>query len=119
MLDTLLRGGKALALKQEILAEQRSRYREKFLRMVQPFPGIRPLFESIKDMGRLIGLATTCQPDELSYYGSTLGAFDLIDAVACGEDVKLGKPHPDLFIIALQRLGVEGRQATRCATRPT
>src|SRR5205823_3549591 len=67
MLDTLLQSSKARALKHEILAKQGVRYREKFLRTVRPFPGIRPLFESIKELDRHIGLATTCQPDELSY----------------------------------------------------
>jgi phosphoglycolate phosphatase-like HAD superfamily hydrolase len=118
MLNHLLRGGKTLELKREILAEQGARYREKFLRTVLPFPGVRPLFENIKELDRHIGLATTCQPDELSYYGSILGAFDLIDAVACGEDVRRGKPRPDLFIVVLQRLGIEGRSATALGDSP-
>lgn len=85
---------------------------------MRPFSGIRPLFERIKELDRQIGLATTCQPDELSYYGSILGVFDLIDAVACGEDVKRGKPHPDLFIVTLRRLGIEGRSATALGDSP-
>jgi phosphoglycolate phosphatase-like HAD superfamily hydrolase len=118
MLDHLLRSSKASRLKHEILAEQGARYRKKFLRTVRPFPGVRALFESIKELDRPIGLATTCQPDELSYYGSILGVFDLIDAIACGEDVERGKPHPDLFIVALQRLGVEGQSATALGDTP-
>jgi len=34
-------------------------------------------------------------------------ANQAIDAVTCGEDVPRGKPHPDLFKLALKRLGVE------------
>lgn len=118
MLDRLLQGSKALALKQEILTEQGRRYREKFLPTVRPLPGIRSLFEGTKELGWRIGLATTCQPDELAHYGSLVGSFDLMDAVACGEDTKRGKPHPDLFIVALQRLEIEGRQAAALGDTP-
>jgi phosphoglycolate phosphatase-like HAD superfamily hydrolase len=49
-------------------------------------------------------LATTCQPDELKVYLDKLGIDSLIDGIACGTDVKHGKPHPDLFELGLRRL---------------
>jgi phosphoglycolate phosphatase-like HAD superfamily hydrolase len=118
MLDRLLQDGGAQDLKHEILTEQGIRYRDKFLPTVRPFPGVRAMFEGVRDGGWRIALATTCQPDELEHYGSILGAFDLVDVVACGADTKRGKPHPELFVVALQRLGIEGRQAVALGDTP-
>jgi phosphoglycolate phosphatase-like HAD superfamily hydrolase len=58
----------------------------------------------VKAAGFKIGLATTCEPDELKVYLDKLGIKSLIDAVACGSDVKHDKPHPDLFELGLRRL---------------
>ena len=118
MLDLLLRGSKAHTLKDEILKEQGVRYREKFLPTVAPLPGIRPLFANARELGWRIGLATTCQPDELERYGTLVEAFDLVEGIACGQDVKRGKPHPDLYLLALQRLGVDARQAFAVGDTP-
>jgi hypothetical protein len=46
----------------------------------------------------------SCQPDELKVYLDKLGIDSLIDGIACGTDVKHGKPHPDLFEFGLRRL---------------
>jgi HAD superfamily hydrolase (TIGR01509 family) len=79
-------------------------YKENFLASVEPFPSVRQLFETLKDAGFQIALATTCQRDVLETYTGLLGIESLIDAVACGEDVRHGKPHPDLFQLACERL---------------
>ena len=118
MLDFLLRDSKARGLKQEILSEQGVRYREKFLPTVAAFPGIRSLFGSVRELGWRIGLATTCQPDELQHYGTIVGAFDLVEAVACGADVKRGKPDSSLYAVALERLGTDARQALAVGDTP-
>jgi phosphoglycolate phosphatase-like HAD superfamily hydrolase len=117
MLDALLPRRKA-GLKKSILKEQGERYRRKFLSGVTPFRDIKPLFTEIKRNGWRIALATSCQPDELRYYDSILNVFALADAVACGADAKRGKPHPDLYLIALQRLGLRGEQALAVGDTP-
>jgi HAD superfamily hydrolase (TIGR01509 family) len=119
MLDLLQRESrKTLGPKKEILREQGLRYREKFLPTVAPFPGIRSLFETARQAGWRIALATSCQPDELKYYGAMLDISDLVEAVACGEDVQRGKPHPDLHRLALRRLDVDGREAMAVGDTP-
>jgi phosphoglycolate phosphatase-like HAD superfamily hydrolase len=79
-------------------------YREIFLPSVNAFPGVRPLFQELKKSGYRIGLATTCQGDELTAYLDLTGVTEFVDAVACGDDPVRGKPHPDLFRLALGRL---------------
>jgi len=81
-------------------------YSRDFLPRVQPFPGVRLLFEALKQREVLIGIATTCQKEELATYNTRLDILELTDVVACGETVKHGKPDPALFQACLTRLQI-------------
>ena len=88
----------------EIADAQGEHYREKYLPSVGGFPDVRELFEKLKQSGARIGLATSCQADELAVYLDLTRIRDLIDATACGSDTKKGKPHPDLLKVVLEKL---------------
>jgi phosphoglycolate phosphatase-like HAD superfamily hydrolase len=81
------------------------------------FPAFR-LCSRPKENDCRIALATTCDPGELRHYKSILQIDGLIDAVACGEDVKRGKPEPDLHLIALRRLDAIAREALSLGDTP-
>jgi phosphoglycolate phosphatase-like HAD superfamily hydrolase len=85
---------------------------------VRAFPGIPALLEAVKEADCRIGLATTCDAGELQHYKSIMQAGVLIDAVACGEDAKHGKPEPDLHRIALRRLKAEARETLSVGDTP-
>ena len=50
------------------------------------------MFETVKREGVRIAIATDCTDPTLRHYREVLGVDDLIDVIACGEDVKEGKP---------------------------
>jgi phosphoglycolate phosphatase-like HAD superfamily hydrolase len=104
MLVTLAPGLDEQARK-HILDAQGKRYREIYLPRVRAFPGVREVFIAIKSSGGRIALATDCQVDELKCYRGLLNVDDLIDAIACGDDVAKGKPDPALVELALDSLG--------------
>jgi phosphoglycolate phosphatase-like HAD superfamily hydrolase len=79
-------------------------YRSEFLPHVRSFPGVRKTIEALTKKGHRIGLATTCQSDELEVYLKVTHIGELVDAIACGDDKAKGKPHRDLFSLALSRL---------------
>lgn len=91
--------------RKKIRTAQGERYRAAYLRRVRAFPGVRTLFTAIRSCGGRIALATDCQSDELIIYRSLINADDLIEAVACGDDVSRGKPDPALVELALDHLG--------------
>lgn len=91
--------------RQEILNAQGDRYRAAYLPRVRAFPGVRAVFSAIKSTGGRIALATDCQAGELKHYRSLLEVDDLVDAIACGDEVSKGKPDPALVELALDRLG--------------
>ena len=104
MLMTLVPGLNKPA-RQAILKAQGERYRAAYLPRVRAFPDVRKVFAAIKAHGGRIALATDCSDDELRRYRSLIEADDLIDAIACGDEVSRGKPDPDLVELALHQLG--------------
>ena len=54
----------------------------------------------------------------MRHYRAVLGVDDLIDVIACGEDVKEGKPSPKLVRLAAERLGVAPAHAIMTGDTP-
>jgi phosphoglycolate phosphatase-like HAD superfamily hydrolase len=104
MLATLLPSCDEAARKKIATAEG-ERYRAVYLPRVRAFRGVRAVFTAIKSHGARIALATDCQSDELKRYRSLMNVDDLIDAIACGDEVSKGKPDPGLIELALHHLG--------------
>ncbi|MDB6089026.1 MAG: family hydrolase [Gammaproteobacteria bacterium] len=92
--------------KQRLLKAQGESYRSRFILRAEPFPGVRQLFEDLKQRSVRIGIATTCQNDELAAYDKRLRILELTDAVSCGEMVQHGKPSPSLFQACLAQLQI-------------
>jgi HAD superfamily hydrolase (TIGR01549 family) len=95
--------------KKEVLKRQGEFFREHYLHSVRPFPHVRETFEALKKGRVKLAIATTCKHDELAIYDRHMQVLGLTDAVACGDDVKRGKPHPDLFSLALRKLRIADR----------
>ena len=79
-----------------IKAKKNKLFHENYLHKIQPFPGVRQLFESIKNRNIPIALASSAQSDELDIYKKIANVSDLIDCQtsANSKDVKRSKPFP-------------------------
>jgi HAD superfamily hydrolase (TIGR01509 family) len=95
-------------LKKHLLKKQGENFRRFYISRARPFIDVRELFETLKRADVCIGIATTCQEDELETYESMMHALDLVDAVTCGSEVEHGKPDPALFRATLKKLGTPG-----------
>ena len=105
--------------RKKILTAEGERYRAVHLPRVRAFPGVRAVFTAIKALGARIALATDCQSDELKRYRSLMNVDDMIDAVACGDEVSKGKPDPALIELALGHLGgISAASATMIGDTP-
>jgi phosphoglycolate phosphatase-like HAD superfamily hydrolase len=91
--------------RKKMLTAEGERYRAVYLPQARAFPGVRAAFTAIKLLGARIALATDCQSDELKHYRSLMNVDDMIDAVACGDEVSRGKPDPAVIELALDNLG--------------
>ena len=92
--------------RQVVLEAQGRMYEAKYLGSVKAFTGVRDVFGALREGGGRIALATDCKGPELSHYRSLLNVDDLIDGMACGDDVEHGKPDPRLIGLALGKLGI-------------
>lgn len=70
-------------------------------------PGVFEIFDWLKEIGAKIALASSTR--EVSVRKS-LGKADLVkyfDQIVCGDMVSHSKPHPEIFLKAAEKLGVE------------
>jgi phosphoglycolate phosphatase-like HAD superfamily hydrolase len=105
MLHALLPGPHVTRVVPRVIEVQGGRFRDECLPHVRAFPEVRALFERLKGGRKLIALATTSSTDELDHYLRLTNVGDLIDAVACGDDVQHEKPDSALIKVALLRAG--------------
>jgi HAD superfamily hydrolase (TIGR01509 family) len=75
-----------------------------------PMPGLFELLEAIECKGLSKGVATS---SSRAYLEDILGRFDLLPrfhTTLTAEDVTHGKPHPEIYLTAARRLGIEPRE---------
>lgn len=69
-------------------------------------PGVPDIFESIKDMGIPMALATATTRVTVDNYMTKTGYGVYFEKIITGDTVKNGKPAPDIFLSAADQLGV-------------
>jgi len=72
---------------------------------IEAFPGVRALFERLRAERPRIALASSAKEDELETYKETADIGDLVDEQTSSDDADSSKPHPDIFLAALEKLG--------------
>src|SRR5689334_265425 len=79
--------------------------KQRYLPLLKAFPAVRALFERIQADGLRIALASSAKEDELETYKKVADIEDLIQEQTSSDDAEKSKPHPDIFLAALKRLG--------------
>lgn len=80
-------------------------FKRKYLDQVRPFPGVRALFQHLRDKGLKVALASSGKKAEVEHYQKILGIADLVDIATTSDDAERSKPHPDIFEAAIGKLG--------------
>ena len=68
--------------------------------------GLFDILNRLKDRHIKIALATSTSRQTAAMNLTLAGVSDYFDALVCGEDVTNGKPHPEVFLTASERLGL-------------
>ena len=69
-------------------------------------PGLYPLLDELVGRGLPLGIATSGHRRYVTLALQTLGLEGRFQAVARGDEVEQGKPAPDIYLLAAERLGV-------------
>ena len=71
--------------------------------------GAEELLKFLKANGIKIALATGTSRPSVMHHLKAVDAEKYFDAVICGGDVQNGKPAPDIFLLAAEKLGADPR----------
>jgi len=80
-------------------------------RGVEPMPGAIELVEALRAQGTPLALVSNSARDFVELALGTAGVTGLFDVVLSRNDVTEGKPAPDLYLAACERLGAEPADA--------
>ncbi len=70
------------------------------------FPGVTQALRMLKKGGYLIGMASSTPNRLLLHIMDYLGITGFFDAITGGDEVRRGKPDPEIFLKAMRKLGV-------------
>lgn len=80
-------------------------YKSNYIGKVRPFHDSHALLAKIKQKGKLLAAGSSAKQDELDHYLKLLDAVDLFDVTTSADDADESKPDPDIFQVALKKLG--------------
>lgn len=86
-------------------------FKEEYLAQIKPFPKVRRLFEYLKEAGKKLMLVTSGKKPETKHYLKLLGIGKLIVGYTSADDAIPSKPAPDLFQVALKKLGASPKDS--------
>ena len=93
-------------------------FKARYLAQVKPFPGAHDLLARTKAAGRRVVLASSASKGELDHYLSLLNARDIVETSTTIDDVVKSKPAPDIFAVALKKIGVDPSDAVAVGDSP-
>jgi HAD superfamily hydrolase (TIGR01509 family) len=79
-----------------------SQYREQ----VKPIPRVREFLLHLRERGIRLALASSASKKDLTMYKKIAHMEDLIEEESSADDADRSKPHPDIFVASLKRLGL-------------
>lgn len=109
--DEILRGRLGADLTDEFIARVSREKEEAYRRLVRTrglelLPGAGYWLDRLKAEGWLQALGTSAPRGNIDAVFDALGIGGYFDVVISSEEVKAGKPEPDVFLVAAQRMSV-------------
>ena len=81
-------------------------FREIYKNNVVPIMGFMDMFELIKSKNILVGLASNAVRKNVKMILSELKIYEKFDSIICGDEVKRGKPDPEMFDETINRFNL-------------
>lgn len=87
--------------------EKEALYREAYRPHLQAIAGLGSFLEGAQKLDIPLALATAAPPANVAFVLDGLGLRAYFSAILDAEAVRNGKPHPEIFLGAAQRLGID------------
>jgi len=109
--DTIIRNALGKEVSQDeinvIAKEKEESFRRRVRQNLKPLPGAINLIKSIAEHGFKVALASSAPIENIQLLITGLGINGYFQAIISGRDVTEGKPNPQVFLLAAQKLEVE------------
>ena len=109
--DTIIKNtlGEKTAQKdiRKIIQEKDETFRQLMGQNIRPFPGVLKLITALKEHGFKIAIASSAPMENIRLITQSLKIHSRFDAIISGWEVTRGKPDPQTFLLAAEKLGVE------------
>lgn len=90
-----------------LVISEKNRYFEEHRGSVTPLEPTVEFARSLQSKNIPISVASGGHREDVDFTLNQIGVSDLFPVVVTADDVKTGKPAPDLFLLAAQKMGVE------------
>lgn len=74
-------------------------------------PGAENLLEHLKNRGVKLGLASSTRRLSVEYELGSAGFLKYFDTLTCGDEVRVSKPDPEIYLLACRAMNVDPRDA--------
>jgi HAD superfamily hydrolase (TIGR01509 family) len=90
---------------------RRLAHRDELHRTLDFRPGIREWLREARELGLRIAIASSSARPWVVGNLERVGAAGLFDLIVTGDEVSMHKPDPEIYLLALKRLGLDGASA--------
>jgi beta-phosphoglucomutase family hydrolase len=90
-----------------ITREKDEVFRQIVSKNIRPFPGVLKLITSLKANKFKIAIASSALIENIQLITRSLKIHNCFDAIVSGWETTKGKPNPQIFLLAAEKLGVE------------
>jgi HAD superfamily hydrolase (TIGR01509 family) len=93
-------------------------FKSKYLPLLRPFSAVPELLRRVREASLKVAVASSAKTSELDVYLEIACISDLVDVAISSEDAERSKPAPDIFQMALKKLGIPGHKAVAVGDTP-
>ncbi|MBN1959993.1 MAG: HAD family phosphatase [Deltaproteobacteria bacterium] len=99
-----------LKLAPDIIAERQNQYFKMAANLLQPFAGVHKVISELHKQNIKLAVASSGGHPKIAFSLKVAGLTNFFSTICSATEVANGKPAPDLFILAAQRLGILPQQ---------
>jgi beta-phosphoglucomutase family hydrolase len=119
IIDRLFEGKFSAEEAKKIADEKEALYRERFANQLTLLEGLEELLKTVQQAGIPMGIGTAAPPENVAFALEHLQIRSYFKAVVDANQVKNGKPAPDVFLKVAELLGVPPERCLVFEDSPT
>ncbi|MBQ3460351.1 MAG: HAD family phosphatase [Solobacterium sp.] len=90
-----------------IAADCKKRVHDDLMESTPEKPGVHEILEFFRDAGVRIAVASSSSVEQIRRNLQNTNTEDFIEVIVSGTELKRGKPEPDIFLTAAEKLGID------------